>query len=124
MKYLLDTSALIACLWDQHEFYERAASWAKGKKLITCPISEMGFLRIGTHPKGLGLSMSDARDLLKDFTSRANVGFVSADLPCLDSKADSSPQVTDIYLAELASRHGMKLATFDSRIKHAAVEGI
>ncbi len=124
MKYLLDTSVLIACLWDQHEFYERATSWAEDKNLVTCPISEMGFVRIGTNPKGLGLSMADARNLLKDFTCRPNVGFVAADVPCLDSKADSSAQVTDIYLAELAARNGMKLATFDFGIKHPAALGI
>lgn len=84
----------------------------------------MGFVRISSNPKGLGLSMADARNLLKDFTCRPNVGFVAADIRCLDSKADSSAQVTDLYLAELADRHGMKLATFDAGIKHPAIVGI
>lgn len=46
------------------------------------------------------------------------------DLPALESSPETSAQVTDIYLAELASRHGMKLATLDASIKHPAVEGI
>ena len=32
--------------------------------------------------------------------------------------------MTDIYLAELASARGMKLATLDTGIKHSAVEAI
>jgi bifunctional DNA-binding transcriptional regulator/antitoxin component of YhaV-PrlF toxin-antitoxin module len=35
-----------------------------------------------------------------------------------------SDEVTDLYLAELASSKGMKLATFDGHIKHAAVQVI
>ena len=34
------------------------------------------------------------------------------------------PGLTDLYLAELASSKGMKLATFDTAIKHPAVEVI
>jgi len=36
----------------------------------------------------------------------------------------TSAELTDRYLAELAACKGMKLATFDSGIKHAAVEVI
>jgi predicted nucleic acid-binding protein len=36
--------------------------------------------------------------------------------------AESSRQFTDLYLAELAERHRMKLATLDTRIFHRAIE--
>jgi len=36
--------------------------------------------------------------------------------------AQSSRQFTDLYLAELAEKHRMKLATFDTRICHRAIE--
>ena len=36
----------------------------------------------------------------------------------------TSDELKDRYLAELAASKGMKLATFDSRIKHAVVEVI
>ena len=35
--------------------------------------------------------------------------------------APKSDQVTDFYLASLAEKHGMKLATLDEHIKHPAV---
>ena len=49
---------------------------------------------------------------------------LAADLPALKSSARRSDGVTDLYLAELASSKGMKLATFDTHIKHAAVQVI
>jgi hypothetical protein len=42
--------------------------------------------------------------------------------PALKSQPVTSDQVTDLYLAELASFHGMKLATLDTGIKHSAAE--
>jgi hypothetical protein len=68
--------------------------------------------------------MGGARTLLDDFLSKHSVEFVPSDLPALKSRAASSEQVTDIYLAELASAKGMKLATLDTGIKHSAVEAI
>jgi predicted nucleic acid-binding protein len=124
LKYLLDTSALIACVWEQHEFHDKAAAWSRGKQLVTCPISELGFLRIGTNARGLGLSMGDARELLRDFTSRAGVEFLPADMPCLGSSPRTSSQVTDLYLADLAEEHRMRFATFDGDINHPAVESV
>jgi len=48
-------------------------------------------------------------------------GRISDDLPALDSHPQKSDQVTDFYLASLAEKHGMKLATLDEHIKHPAV---
>jgi predicted nucleic acid-binding protein len=52
------------------------------------------------------------------------VEFVGADLPALESKANQSEQVTDAYLADLAGRKDLKLATLDRDISHPAVEVI
>ena len=50
---------------------------------------------------------------------------LAVDLPALKSSARRSDGVTDLCLAELASSSkGMKLATFDTHIKHAAVQVI
>ena len=38
-----------------------------------------------------------------------------------ESDAPKSDQVTDFYLASLAEKYGMKLATLDEHIKHPAV---
>jgi len=41
-------------------------------------------------------------------------------LPALESNPQKSDEVTDRYLAELAARHDLKLATLDGGIKHPA----
>ena len=124
MKYLLDVNALIAAIWTDHASHATAESWIKGKDLATCPVSELGFLRISTIPKALGATMPDARKLLEDFSSEHGVEFVPADLPALESSARKSDEVTDCYLAELAAIKAMKLATLDKGILHSAVEVI
>ena len=120
----MDVNLLIAAIWSTHTNHQKADAWTKDKELVTCPISELGFLRISTHPRGLNCDMAGARALLEDFLSKHSVEFVPSDLPALKSHAARSDQVTDIYLAELASARGMKLATLDAAIKHSAVEAI
>ncbi len=90
--------------------------------MAVCPITELGFLRISTHPKGFNSEMAGVRSLLADFLSKHSVEFIPCDLAALESRAAKSDGVTDLYLAELASRRGMTLATLDTDIFHPAVE--
>jgi len=122
MKHLLDVNFLIAAILDSHPRHRAADKWLAGKSLATCPLSETGFLRIVTHPKIYGVPMPVAREALSDFISRYEPLFLPDDLKALESSAQNSEQVTDFYLAELASAHQMKLATFDTRISHRAVD--
>ena len=122
MKYLLDVNALIAAIWTNHPDHAKADAWLEGKELATCPLSQLGFLRISTNPKALNSDMATARRLLEAFLQRHRSQFVADDLPPLKSSAQKSEQVTDWYLAELAASKGMKLATLDGGIAHAAVE--
>jgi toxin-antitoxin system PIN domain toxin len=124
VKYLLDVNLLIAAIWSAHTNHQKADAWTKGKELATCAITELGFLRISTHPRGLNCQMAGARALLDDFLAKHSVEFVPCDLPALKSRAAHSDQVTDSYLAELASARGMKLATLDIGIKHSAAQVI
>jgi toxin-antitoxin system PIN domain toxin len=124
MKYLLDVNFLIAAILDSHTQHKVADQWLDGKSLATCPLSETGFLRIVTHPKIYGVPMPVAREVLSDFISRHDPLFVPDDLRALKISAQTSGQVTDFYLAELASTHHMKLATFDTQISHYAIEVI
>jgi predicted nucleic acid-binding protein len=41
-------------------------------------------------------------------------------LPALESSPKKSDEVTDFYLAALAEKHGFKLATMDTGVKHPA----
>jgi hypothetical protein len=122
VRYLLDVNVLIAAIWKDHARHAEANAWLKGKDLATCPLSELGFLRVSTQPKAIGAAMADARALLEDFITKHAVQFIPAYLPALKSNADKSNGITDFYLAELAARKDLKLATMDCGIKHPAVE--
>jgi predicted nucleic acid-binding protein len=122
MRYLLDVNALIAAIWKNHPDHSTTDRWLAGKEIATCPISELGFLRVSTHSKALNADMTTARRLLEAFLDNRGPQFVADDLPPLKLSAQKSVQVTDQYLAELAASKGMKLATLDEGISHRAVE--
>src|SRR5256885_3030600 len=110
LEYLLDVNALIAAIWINHPDHAKADAWVRGKQVVTCPLSELGFLRISTNPRALKSDMRSARQLLEAFLQKHLAQFLPADLPALKSKAQKSDQVTDQYLADLASSNNMKLA--------------
>jgi uncharacterized protein len=124
MKYLLDVNALLAAILAIHSRHQVADTWLRRKSLATCPLSELGFLRVSTNPKAYNLPMAIARQALEAFVKAHKVEFIPADLPAIKAGAQKSEAVTDSYLAELAARRGMKLATLDTDIGHAAVEVI
>ena len=119
--YLLDIAPLIALLWKTHEHHERAKAWQAGlSKVAVCPITELGFLRISTQPV-YGATLAEARRMLQAWKDARKPGFIACDLEAL--AMDSPPtgkQTTDFYLASLAVKHGMELATLDEGIKHKA----
>lgn len=118
MTYLLDVSTIIALLWQTHADHAKVSTWAKGKKLAVCPITELGFIRVSTS-KAFNLPMTDARKLLENFV--VSVEFVPDDLRVLEgAAAPTSAKTTDWYLANLAQKHGMQWATLDQSAKHPA----
>lgn len=121
MIHLVDVNILLAAIWDNHPLHERAFAGIKGKRIAVCPLAELGFIRISTNPKAtINAPMHTARELLRRFIQERKAGRIPDDLPALASKPPRSDEVTDNYLAELAAKHGMKLITMDSRIKHSA----
>ncbi|HEV2318808.1 MAG TPA: TA system VapC family ribonuclease toxin [Verrucomicrobiae bacterium] len=122
MTYLLDVNVLLAAIWHNHPLHERAFEGIKGKDIAVCPLAELGFIRISTNPKAtINAPMDKARELLHRFRQERGPIHIADDLPALESKPAKSEDVTDSYLAELAVRHGMRLATMDSRLKHQSV---
>ena len=79
------------------------------------------FGRISSNKKAINVPMDRARELLNRFASERQAERISDDLPALESKAKNSEAVTDVYLADLAAKHGLKLATLDRAIAHEAV---
>lgn len=118
----MDVNVLLAAIWSNHSRHAEAFSSLAGKSLVLCPLVELGFLRISTNQKAIHAPMERARELLERFIHERKVERVWDDLPALDSRPKTSEQVTDLYLADLAAKHGLKLATFDEQIQHGAVE--
>jgi predicted nucleic acid-binding protein len=122
MKYLLDVNALLAAIIQNHVSHDLVDVWVRDKQLAVCPLSELGFLRIATHPNAYNLKMTIAREALQSFMANNRIEFIPASLPALRASATKSADVTDSYLAELASHHKVKLATLDGGIEHPAAE--
>ncbi len=118
MKYLLDVAPLIALLFKTHTHHARVKKWQETLDLSVCPITELGFLRISTQP-AFGLTVAQARKNLAAWIKDRKPAFLSCDLPALDGNPPTAgTRTTDFYLASLAARHGMELATLDQHIKH------
>jgi predicted nucleic acid-binding protein len=122
MKYLLDVNMLIQGIWQEHPDHVPAFTWLKEKNLCICPLVELGYIRISTGV--LGAPMPETRRLLQAFLIERKISRIDDDLPALESSPQKSAEVTDHYLACLAQKHGLKLATFDKRILHPAVETV
>jgi predicted nucleic acid-binding protein len=129
MSYLLDVNALLALLLAEHIHHSRTLSWTQGlarrhqANFLTCPITEIGFLRILNQTTAYNRSLGEAKDLL----ARAKQGtivrftFVPDDFPAsgLPAWVVKPNQITDGYLLHLAKRHGSDLATLDEKIPGA-----
>jgi predicted nucleic acid-binding protein len=90
MKHLLDVSVLLAAIVETHTQHTEAWNWLQGKSVVLCPISELGFLRIGTNKSAIGLSMEKTREALTRFAADRNASRISDDLAALDSHPKSS----------------------------------
>jgi toxin-antitoxin system PIN domain toxin len=121
MKYLLDVNVLLAAIWENHPQHHKAFAWLSRKDFLLCPLTELGFLRISTNKKVMNAPMDKARELLEKFSKNPRAERILDDLPALNSRPKKSEEVTDQYLADLAAKHGARLATFDHGITHPAV---
>jgi len=106
-------NALLAGVWGHHSQHSEAFAWLKGKSIVLCPLAELGFLRISSNKKAINVEMEKAREALEKFCAERKAERITDDLPALESQPKTSEQVTDFYLADLAAKHGLKLATFD-----------
>jgi predicted nucleic acid-binding protein len=120
-EYLLDVAPLLALLWKDHEHHQRTKKWQEGlSRVVVCPLTELGFLRISTQP-AYGATVLEARRMLRAWKEARKPGFVACDLEALDmAEPPSGKLTTDFYLASLAQKHGLRLATLDESIHHKA----
>lgn len=117
MSHLLDVNFLLACAWQSHANHAKARTWLEAQSgFATCPISQLGFLRVSLSP-GYRAGFADALAALEDITDRKGAQFIADNLagnkvPPVTSYSD----MTDAYLVALAKAHGLKLATLDGTL--------
>jgi toxin-antitoxin system PIN domain toxin len=133
MIHLLDINVLIA-LSDPAHPHEAAAlqffqSNAVQQGWATCPIIENGFLRIfgsRKYPGGPG-SPQAARFFLKALYNLPGHQFWADDVSIMNSaklaELPSSEHLTNLYLLELAVKHGGRFVTFDTGMNPSLVVG-
>jgi predicted nucleic acid-binding protein len=129
MRYLLDVNALVALGFLQHEFHGRVAAWVRRltlngvPELATCPITELGFVRVLVQAPQYGFNVAHARTVLLQLKSEKSlrITFIpdGHDVSHLPAWVKSAKQTTDGHLAQLAKANGAILATLDTGIPEA-----
>ena len=132
MTYLLDVNVLIALVDGAHLNHDAAHAWFSGiERWATCPLTENAFVRVLSHHKYVTVDTtpSEIVGTLRELRLHPGHRFVADDISLADAEhfdaslVGGSKAVTDVYLAGLAHRHGMTLATFDRRLRATAVVG-
>jgi uncharacterized protein len=115
--WLFDGNFLVALTIDTHEFHQRAQRWfnSQVEPFATCAITEGTLLRV--HMKvaqdttaAAAWSVLEAIHAMPDHVFFDD-GFSYREVAV--ANISGSKQVTDAWLAELARRHNVKLATLD-----------
>jgi predicted nucleic acid-binding protein len=126
MKYLLDVNALVAFGVLPHQFHARVVAWLKAENnpaLLTCSITELGFVRVLAQASTYGYTVPEAQTLLLQLKRNTivPVNFVpdANDISRLPGWVKTSKQTTDGHLVALAVAHGAVLATLDGGIQGA-----
>lgn len=118
--YLLDANAVIALVIAEHEHHHRVALWSEGVDTIAlCPVTEGAMVRYLIR---VGESPATASQLLALLRESTKTVFWPDSISYTDTALDhvtGHRQVTDAYLASLAARHGVRLATFDEALAKA-----
>jgi predicted nucleic acid-binding protein len=128
--FLLDVNVLLAYRYPAHVHHSRARDWVSRLRtepglddvvFATCPITELGFVRIGGGPAGLADSVETARADLRSLKESESMRFIPDDIPERDLPdwVRKPAQTTDGYLLALAKTHGGQLATLDRFIPSA-----
>jgi toxin-antitoxin system PIN domain toxin len=132
---LLDLNTLTALLWPAHEHHEVAHRWFGDRAhagWATCPLTQLGFVRIVSNPvfSRDALSPMQALTLLAENLAHPRHQFwtdnlqVPIALKGIDTRLQGYRQVTDAYLLALAHRYKGVLATFDRGLRMLAGDGV
>jgi hypothetical protein len=126
MRYLFDVNALIAMGVVNHQFRRRVMTWIGNEtspQLLTCAITELGFVRVLSNAQPYGYTVEQAVNLLSAI--KANPSFPLAfipddhDIAQLPAWVKWPRQITYGHLLQLAVAHDAVLATLDEGIPDA-----
>jgi hypothetical protein len=121
---LLDVNVLLALGWAEHEAHEvvvERLSQGSTSTWVTCPITQLGFIRISSTSGvfSYALRPDQAKAALAALCSDERHRFISDHPSVLDcdlAMLDGPRQTTDAYLVALARHHGLRLLTLDKRL--------
>lgn len=128
---LLDINILTALLWPAHEHHEAAHRWFGGRgdaRWATCPLTQLGFVRIVSNPAFSrdALSPVEALALLGENLVHPGHDFwadglqVPTAVKGMEASLQGYKQLTDGYLLALARQRKGLLATFDRGLRALA----
>jgi len=125
-KYLLDVSVLVAFGVRSHTLHARVANWPQAQKfsaLLTCSITELGFVRILAQTPQYASNVERAQAVMAQMKAVNGLPFAfladDLDVSGLPGWVTAGKQTTDGHLLQLAQAHGAELATLDIRITGA-----
>ncbi|MCC6591491.1 MAG: VapC toxin family PIN domain ribonuclease [Bryobacterales bacterium] len=125
--HLLDVNVLLALAWPNHVHHAAAHRWFgenSGSGWATCPITQMGFVRLSMQPAVVKTSVlfGDVMEALARMTAHRAHEFLAlggglADLRDeIRNRIAGHQQLTDAVLLDLAMKHHGRLATFDRKV--------
>lgn len=134
MKYLLDTSVLIALCDTEHSHYAACNAWFAsnaGEGWTTCSIAENGMIRITSQDayRSGPASLRDSRDALCELRGLPTCTPLPDDVSVCDSEyirfdlVKRPEDITDAYLLGICRKHGLKLVTTDRKLEPALAPG-
>jgi predicted nucleic acid-binding protein len=109
-----------------HTLHQRVAVWLQSgnfSSLLTCSITELGFIRILAQTPHYAFNVDRARLVLTQLKQSVGLPFAfiadDRDLSTLPAWVKTGRQTTDGHLLQLALAHGAELATLDQGIPGA-----
>lgn len=133
MNVLLDVNVLLARLDVLHAHHKRVVGWFSSNRpasIVTCPITENGFVLIFSHPSyptGPG-NVEEAMFFLHSLREQPGHRFIADSLslghPMFSNWKSVKPaQLTDLYLLGLAVEHRLRFVTLNEGIDASRVAG-
>ena len=129
MRYLADVNVLVAWAWQSHTSHDRVENWIEslqkqsGSVLLTCAITELGFLRVSLQIPGYFIDIVTAQTALSSMKRAHSVTheFVADNISGseLPIWAKTPRQITDGHLIQVAAATNAQLASLDRGIPGA-----